>query len=98
MRPRHVRRVRLRARGRQRRTGIGGCSVSYFTVGLDRVKQTYTVPVRRAATRSIASLARTRVSPNALTAAGVTLCLAAGVLVFFEDRAEYVFYWTGALL
>jgi CDP-diacylglycerol---glycerol-3-phosphate 3-phosphatidyltransferase len=41
-------------------------------------------------------LARTRVTPNALTAAGVTLCVAAAVLVFFENRNEILFYWLGA--
>jgi CDP-diacylglycerol--glycerol-3-phosphate 3-phosphatidyltransferase len=36
------------------------------------------------------------VTPNALTAAGVSLCLAASVLVFFEHRNEWLFYWAGA--
>ena len=44
------------------------------------------------------SLARTRVTPNALTAAGVLLCAGAAVLVFFENRDEYVFYWLGAFV
>jgi CDP-diacylglycerol---glycerol-3-phosphate 3-phosphatidyltransferase len=43
-------------------------------------------------------LARTRVTPNALTAAGVSLCLAASVLVFFENRNELLFFWLGAVL
>jgi CDP-diacylglycerol--glycerol-3-phosphate 3-phosphatidyltransferase len=43
-------------------------------------------------------LARTRVTPNALTTAGVSLCLAASVLVFFENRNELLFYWTGAFV
>jgi CDP-diacylglycerol--glycerol-3-phosphate 3-phosphatidyltransferase len=70
--------------------------MSQFAVALDRVKQTYTVPVRRAAMRWMASLARTRVSPNALTTAGVLLCAASSVLVFFEYRDQHLFYWTGA--
>ena len=41
-------------------------------------------------------LARTRVTPDALTAAGVALCVAAAVLVFFENRNELLFYWVGA--
>ena len=41
-------------------------------------------------------LARTRVTPDALTAAGVALCIAAAVLVFFENRNELLFYWLGA--
>ena len=43
-------------------------------------------------------LARTRVSPNALTAAGVLLCAAAAVVVYFEYRSELVAFWVGALL
>ena len=41
-------------------------------------------------------LARTRVTPNALTASGVTLCAAASVLVYFEYRNEILFFWLGA--
>ena len=42
------------------------------------------------------SLAQTRVTPNALITAGVSLCLAAAVLVPFEDRHTLLFYWLGA--
>jgi phosphatidylinositol phosphate synthase len=66
------------------------------TAVLQRVKQGYTVGARTLASRSIVGLARTRVTPNALTTAGVSLCLAASVLVFFEYRDELVFYWIGA--
>ncbi len=48
------------------------------------------------ASRSIRGLARTRISPNALTAAGVLLCAGASVLVYFEYRNEIAFYWLGA--
>jgi CDP-diacylglycerol--glycerol-3-phosphate 3-phosphatidyltransferase len=41
-------------------------------------------------------LARTRVTPDALTALGVGLCVCAAVLVFFENRNEILFYWLGA--
>src|SRR5947208_1179368 len=41
-------------------------------------------------------LARTRVTPDALTACGVALCIAAAILVFFENRDELLFYWLGA--
>ena len=60
------------------------------------LKQTYTQGARRLASRSIVGLARTRVTPNALTASGVTLCLAAAVLVYFEYRHELLFFWLGA--
>ncbi len=51
---------------------------------------------RRLASRSITGLTRTRVTPNALTAAGVTLCALAAVLVYFEYRHELLFFWLGA--
>lgn len=62
------------------------------------VKESYTEGARRLASRSIGGLARTRVTPNALTALGVTLCAAAAVLVYFEYRDEVLFYWLGAAL
>jgi CDP-diacylglycerol--glycerol-3-phosphate 3-phosphatidyltransferase len=65
---------------------------------LGRIKEGYTVGVRRMASRSIAGLARTRVSPNALTAAGVTLCVLAAVVVYFEYRNELLAFWLGAVL
>jgi CDP-diacylglycerol--glycerol-3-phosphate 3-phosphatidyltransferase len=68
------------------------------TAVLNRVKAGYTSGARSLASRSIVGLARTRVTPNALTAAGVTLCLVASVLVFFENRNEWLFYWTGAVV
>jgi CDP-diacylglycerol--glycerol-3-phosphate 3-phosphatidyltransferase len=68
------------------------------TAVLQRVKQGYTTGARTLASRSIVGLARTRVTPNALTTSGVTLCLAASVLVFFENRHELLFFWAGALV
>jgi CDP-diacylglycerol---glycerol-3-phosphate 3-phosphatidyltransferase len=60
------------------------------------VKDGYTTGARSLASRSVTGLARTRVTPNTLTAAGVTLCLAAAVLVPFESRDKLLFYWLGA--
>src|SRR5438067_7753716 len=68
------------------------------TAVLQCVKQGYTVGARTLASRWIVGLARTRVTPNALTTAGVSLCLAASVVVFFENRGTWLFYWLGALL
>src|SRR5216110_454366 len=65
---------------------------------LSRVKRSYTTGARSLASRSVTGLARTRVTPNALTAAGVTLCLVAAVLVPFENRDQLLFYWLGAAL
>jgi CDP-diacylglycerol--glycerol-3-phosphate 3-phosphatidyltransferase len=60
------------------------------------LKETYTAGARSLATRSIGGLARTRITPNALTAAGVTLCAVSAVLVYFEYRNELLFFWLGA--
>src|SRR3954463_12626270 len=61
-----------------------------------RVKAGYTTGARQLATRSVTTLAQTRVTPNALTATGVSLCLIAAVLVPFEFRHEILFYWLRA--
>jgi CDP-diacylglycerol--glycerol-3-phosphate 3-phosphatidyltransferase len=60
------------------------------------LKDGYTTGARRLASQSITGLARTRVTPNALTASGVTLCALASVLVYFEYRDELLFFWLGA--
>jgi CDP-diacylglycerol--glycerol-3-phosphate 3-phosphatidyltransferase len=62
------------------------------------VKESYTTGARSLASRSVTGLARTRVTPNALTAAGVTLCLVAAVIVPFESRNELLWYWLGAVV
>ncbi len=62
----------------------------------EALKQSYTQGARRLASRSISSLTHTRVTPDALTAGGVTLCAAAAVLVYFEYRSELLFFWLGA--
>jgi CDP-diacylglycerol--glycerol-3-phosphate 3-phosphatidyltransferase len=62
------------------------------------IKHGYTSGARSLAARSIGGLARTRVTPNALTALGVLLCAAAAIVVPFENHNEYLFYWLGAAL
>jgi len=62
------------------------------------LKARYTVGARRLATQSMTGLARSRVTPNALTTAGVGLCAAASVLVYFEYRNEILFFWLGAVV
>ena len=61
------------------------------------LKEAYTTGARGVALRSMTGLARTRVTPNMLTAAGVTLCAAGAVLVYFEYRDELAFFWLGGL-
>ena len=64
----------------------------------EALKHGYTRGARQLASRSMRSLARTRVTPNALTAAGVTLCAASAVLVYLEYRDELLFFWLGAIV
>jgi CDP-diacylglycerol--glycerol-3-phosphate 3-phosphatidyltransferase len=64
----------------------------------ERVKNVYTNEVRRLASRSMEGLAETRLTPTALTTAGVLTCVAGAVAVYFEYRNEYVFFWLGAVL
>ena len=66
------------------------------TPRLRRVKQSYTTGARSLASRSVTSLARTGVTPNVLTATGVSLCLTAAVLVPFENRGKLLFFWLAA--
>jgi phosphatidylinositol phosphate synthase len=66
------------------------------TPRLQRVKAGYTTGARSLASRSVTGLARTRVTPNVLTTAGVSLCLTAAVLVPFENRDKLLFYWLAA--
>jgi phosphatidylglycerophosphate synthase len=65
---------------------------------LARLQQSYLTGVRRVAANSVDGLARTRVSPNMLTATGVLLCAVASVVVYFEYRNELAAYWVGAAL
>jgi phosphatidylinositol phosphate synthase len=62
------------------------------------IKQGYTTGARSLASRSVVGLARTRITPNALTTAGVTLCALASVIVLFEGRGEILFYWLAAVV
>jgi CDP-diacylglycerol--glycerol-3-phosphate 3-phosphatidyltransferase len=62
------------------------------------IKHGYTAGARGLASRSVTGLTRTRITPNALTATGVTLCAAASILVLFENRNEILFYWLAAVV
>ena len=62
------------------------------------IKHGYTTGRPRLASRSVVGLTRTRVTPNALTASGVSLCGVASLLVLFEGRNEILFYWLGAVV
>ncbi|HET8742539.1 MAG TPA: CDP-alcohol phosphatidyltransferase family protein [Gaiella sp.] len=65
---------------------------------LDRVKQEYTQAAREILRRSMRGVAKTKLTPDMLTLAGVALCLAGAVLVGFEARNEFVFFWLGGAL
>ena len=62
------------------------------------IKAGYTTGARGIASRSVTGLTRTRITPNALTASGVTLCGVASVLVLFEGRNDLLFYWLAAVV
>jgi CDP-diacylglycerol--glycerol-3-phosphate 3-phosphatidyltransferase len=59
------------------------------------LKEAYTAGARGVAARSMAGLARTRLTPNMLTATGVTLCGVGAVLVYFEYRSDWFFFFGG---
>ena len=66
---------------------------------LRRVKHGYTSGARSLASRSVTRLARTRITPNVLTATGVSLCVVAAILVPFENRADTLLvYWLAAVI
>jgi CDP-diacylglycerol--glycerol-3-phosphate 3-phosphatidyltransferase len=69
-----------------------------MSTGLARIKDGYTTGARGLASRAVVTLAQTRVTPNQLTTAGVSLCLSSSVLVYFEYRNEFLFYWLGATI
>ena len=63
----------------------------------ERAKRTYQDEARRIASRSIAGLERTSVTPDALTISGVGLCIAGAVVVYFEYVSEWLFLVGAAL-
>jgi phosphatidylglycerophosphate synthase len=65
---------------------------------LDRVKQEYTAAARQILARSMAGVARTKLTPDMLTVAGLALCLAGAVFIGFEYRNEKLFFWLGGIL
>jgi len=65
---------------------------------LDRVKQEYTQVAREILARSMRGVARTKLTPDMLTVAGVALCLAGAVLIGFEERNEKLLFWLGGIL
>jgi CDP-diacylglycerol--glycerol-3-phosphate 3-phosphatidyltransferase len=64
----------------------------------DRLKQEYTQAAREILQRYMQSVAKTKLTPDMLTIAGLGLCLAGAVLVGFEQRNEYLFFWLGGAL
>ena len=52
---------------------------------LDRVKQEYTQAAREILARSMRGVAKTKLTPDMLTLAGVSLCVAGAVLVGSSD-------------
>ena len=69
-----------------------------MTGGLARIKDGYTTGARGLASRAVGGLAQTRLTPNQLTSAGVSLCFGSSVLVYFEYRDEKLYFWLGATI
>jgi len=65
---------------------------------LDRVKQEYMQVAREILARSMRGVAKTKLTPDMLTVAGVALCLAGSVLIGFEERNEKLFFWLGGIV
>jgi phosphatidylglycerophosphate synthase len=65
---------------------------------LDRVKAEYTDAAREILRLSMRGVARTKLTPDMLTVTGVGMCLAGALLVGFEQRNEYLFFWLGGVL
>ncbi len=63
----------------------------------ERVKRTYTDEARRLAGRSLKGLEGTSVTPDSLTVAGVGLCIAGAVVVYFEHLTHWLFLAGAAL-
>ena len=65
---------------------------------LDKVKQEYTQAAREILARSMRGVAKTKLTPDMLTIAGLALCIAGAIVVGFEERDELLFFWLGAFL
>ena len=64
----------------------------------ETIRQRFLSDVRRFATRAMGGLTRTRITPNALTATGVSLCIGSSVFAFFSYHHELAFFWAAAAL
>ncbi len=64
---------------------------------LGEVKDAYIAEAREAATRSMAQVANTGLTPDMLSLSGVALCIAGSVAVYFVDQAWWL-YLVGAAL
>jgi CDP-diacylglycerol--glycerol-3-phosphate 3-phosphatidyltransferase len=62
------------------------------------IQEAYTTGGRRVAARAMTGLAQTRLTPTALSVAGVLLCIAGSVSVYFEYRDDLLYFWLGAVL
>jgi CDP-diacylglycerol--glycerol-3-phosphate 3-phosphatidyltransferase len=66
--------------------------------GAQGLQESYSTGVRRLASRLVVGLGRTRLTPDALTAIGLSTCAVAAVAVYFEYRNEILWFWVGAIL
>ncbi len=64
---------------------------------LGEVKDAYIAEAREAATRSMAQVANTGLTPDMLSLSGVALCIAGSIAIYFVDQAWWL-YLVGAAL
>jgi phosphatidylglycerophosphate synthase len=78
-------------------TGPGGGETPPRVNQFERVRQEYTQAAREILRRSMAGVAKTKLTPDMLSIAGLTLCIVGAVLVGFEERNAKLFFWLGAI-
>jgi phosphatidylglycerophosphate synthase len=78
-------------------TGAGGGETPPRVNQFERVRQEYTQVAREILRRSMEGVARTKLTPDMLSIAGLTLCVVGAVLVGFEERNPKLFFWLGAI-
>jgi phosphatidylglycerophosphate synthase len=78
-------------------TGAGGGETPPRVNQFERVRQEYTQAAREILRRSMEGVARTKLTPDMLSIAGLTLCVVGAVLVGFEERNPKLFFWLGAI-
>ena len=78
-------------------TGSDGGGAPPQVSQFDRVKQEYMDAAREILRKSMSGVAKTKLTPDMLTVAGLVLCVIGAVLVGFEQSNDLLFFWLGAV-